>query len=442
MTWTASFMPEPRAGGPLPQPPEDGILAAAHAPGRLGLRWARLMEAMPTEARDRVARGRNHARRGRVRALEVGPGAATAEVIAEVEARPVLRVRAFHRHEWDVVLTVLRAELDLLAGLLEGELPDRLLERLEAEGVQLLPGRKDVGFDCDCGDFVMPCAHAAAVGHLLGDVIDGDPFQLLALRGRTRDQIIADLREGWGDQAMYVGEARDEDPPSDLDWLSSPGGVPDFACSIAGGGLAAAGGGLAASGLRALGPVPGAADLVPALAPLYEAGGRAALAVIEAAQGDPGPRRGRGRGDGAPTASPWAALEPVVEAHVRPQGPQVVDDAASAEEDVGTRRVEAPAEAPAAPPEPACAPAASESVEVAPAEEAAPVVVAPAVPQAPEDPLLVVLEGGPRSTQELMQELGLRTSEVRRRLAELLRTQRIERLSGPKDTFIWRLVRG
>ena len=50
----------------------------------------------------------------------------------------------------------------------------------------------------------MPCSHMAAVHNVLADALSGDPFLLLTLRGRNRDQLLAQLRKSWGDTAPLM----------------------------------------------------------------------------------------------------------------------------------------------------------------------------------------------------------------------------------------------
>lgn len=274
-----------RAGGPAPPPPDDGIAASAHPPGPLGARWNGLLDRVPREARDRVLRGKNFARRGRLRALSVGPGGAAAEVVAEVVCHPSLRVRPLEKGEWAVVTSALRADLGLVTGLLEGDVSTGFLDAVATGGVHLMPRPDELGWDCDCGDYVMPCSHAATVFHVLTDALDGDPFLLLSLRGRTREQLLGELLTTWGDPPPPGAVAVVEDEAvGDGEWLHARAPIPELSCSI--GGRVATG-----AGIRALGPPPGAPDLLAALLPLYDAGGAASLLAVEASGGSPHPAR-------------------------------------------------------------------------------------------------------------------------------------------------------
>ncbi len=43
---------------------------------------------------------------------------------------------------------------------------------------------------CSCPDYAVPYKHISAVLYVLGDTIDEDPFLLLKLKGKTKEEII------------------------------------------------------------------------------------------------------------------------------------------------------------------------------------------------------------------------------------------------------------
>jgi uncharacterized Zn finger protein len=47
--------------------------------------------------------------------------------------------------------------------------------------------------ECSCPDWQVPCKHIAAVFYLLAEAFDGDPFAILAWRGREREELLANL---------------------------------------------------------------------------------------------------------------------------------------------------------------------------------------------------------------------------------------------------------
>ena len=134
---------------------------------------------------------------------------------------------------------------------------------------------RDIEATCDCPDgWRPPCAHATALYAVLAEALEGDPFLLFTLRGRTSDQLIASLRTAWGDDPTWpsANPNEAEDAPAGA-WFASPEPLQDLQLSL---GEATQ----PAAGLLALGPPPrGGEDLLRALTPLYEAGARAALAL-------------------------------------------------------------------------------------------------------------------------------------------------------------------
>jgi len=249
--------------------PRDGIVASHRPRGWLAERWLHLLRDFGSKHPNRVARGRSFARGGRVRDLWFSPGLANAEVIESEPHSVSLRVRVFDKKEWTRALKVLQGDLTLVASLLEGELPPTLLDRLEQEGLSLFPNVKEIDGDCDCGDYALPCGHMSAVFTVLADALDGEPFLLLTLRGRTREQILSALRQVWGDdQPMMTSTGEVDEAPPEAPWFTSPISISRMEFHP----LTQS----AASGLLELGPAPGDSDIGRALGPLYEAGAGAA----------------------------------------------------------------------------------------------------------------------------------------------------------------------
>ncbi len=263
----------------------DGIRTSQRPLGPLARRWLAVLDGVDVRIRPRVVRGRTLARGARVKELELAPGAALGEVRDQEVHRPTLRVRTFDEGEWSRIVELLSSRLDLLACLFEGEIAEELLALLEQRGLPLLPSVDEIDGDCDCGDWAVPCAHGAAIHHLLGEVLEGEPFLLFTLRGRPREQLLTDLRRAWGDAGAPVRRAGPtEEPLPEEDPFTSPAPIPAMSFRFQG----AAG---AQPGMVELGPLIGDDDLPRALQPLYEAG--AAHALELALAGEAGDRTRR-----------------------------------------------------------------------------------------------------------------------------------------------------
>jgi uncharacterized Zn finger protein len=278
-----------RMGTRLSAPP-DGIVSSQRPRGWLGRSWLDLLDDYGSSYGRRVARGRSLAR-GRMRALWFSPGFADAEVHDKEIHRSTLRVRAYSESEWKKVLKILSKNLAHVATLMEGRMPEKLVEDLAAGGIDIMPTVEEISGDCSCSDYELPCAHLCGVHHVVGDAIDGEPFLLFTLRGRTREQIMSSLRRGWGDKVnMSVNETSVEPslPEGSTDWFTSPAPLShmQFRFHLSN---------RTAAGLRALGPPPGEDNLAGALGPLYEAGAEGAFQVAlhedPASQGSTSPNR-------------------------------------------------------------------------------------------------------------------------------------------------------
>lgn len=162
--------------------------------------WMRSFEVLygGGASRARLQKGRSYARRGQVTELEVGPNG----VIARVQgSRPKpyqvrLELNRLRRETWGRILHQLAGKAAFLAQLLEGTLPPEIEDVFFAAGARLFPhGDNDVRSRCTCPDPVVPCKHVAAVDYVLADALQRDPFLLFALRGKSRDQFLQDLRD-------------------------------------------------------------------------------------------------------------------------------------------------------------------------------------------------------------------------------------------------------
>jgi uncharacterized Zn finger protein len=75
-------------------------------------------------------------------------------------------------------------------------MPQNIEDVFTSNGLSLFPFTlSDVHSKCSCPDKANPCKHVGAVYYQLGDRFSEDPFVLFQLRGRTKEQIISDLRQ-------------------------------------------------------------------------------------------------------------------------------------------------------------------------------------------------------------------------------------------------------
>ncbi|MDN5932667.1 MAG: SWIM zinc finger family protein, partial [Pseudonocardia sp.] len=150
----------------------------------------------------RLARGRTYARAGQVLDLTLDPGSVVA-IVQGSRPRPY-RVRvglaAFGKAEWARVEQALADDAWYAAKLLAGEMPTDIEDVFAAAGLALFPADvRELSMDCSCPDAEVPCKHLAATLFLLAESFDADPFAILALRGRSREELLDNLRARRGD---------------------------------------------------------------------------------------------------------------------------------------------------------------------------------------------------------------------------------------------------
>src|SRR6266496_5183815 len=159
-------------------------------------RWIKVLESFSMGTR--LTRGRSYARQGQVISIDIEPGLVKAKVQGS-QPRPYnvkIRLEPLSDQDWDKVTDAMASQAIFAAKLLAGEMPNTIEEAFVSVHVSLFPtALRELNTDCSCPDWANPCKHIAAVYYLLAERFDEDPFLIFKLRGRTKEQIIATLRE-------------------------------------------------------------------------------------------------------------------------------------------------------------------------------------------------------------------------------------------------------
>ncbi len=190
---------------------EDGIKARTKR-GQFGKNWwaQRWIAVLQTFGwSNRLQRGRTYARKGQVLNIDVRPGRVNARVQGSRRKPYSVRIEIapLNDKQWERAIDAMAGQALFAAQLLAGEMPPEIEEAFKAAGVSLFPTSDDVGMNCSCPDWAVPCKHIAAVYYLLGEEFDRDPFLLFTLRGRTREQVMEALRARRAAAAPLVEEA-------------------------------------------------------------------------------------------------------------------------------------------------------------------------------------------------------------------------------------------
>lgn len=177
-------------------------------------RWLELLDSY--RFKKRLERARNYAREGNVLSIEFK----NAQVLAQVQgsdASPYqvsLAIESFNEENWRDIITTLSSSALFLAQLLSGELPENIEAVFTANGLSLFPFTlQEIHSRCSCPDPANPCKHIGAVYYQLADRFSEDPFVIFQLRGRTKDQIINDLRQLRGQNLSQNLDSLETNPP-------------------------------------------------------------------------------------------------------------------------------------------------------------------------------------------------------------------------------------
>ncbi|MBO3462920.1 SWIM zinc finger family protein [Aetokthonos hydrillicola Thurmond2011] len=158
-------------------------------------RWLDLLDSY--RFKKRLERARNYARQGNVLSIEF-KGAKVLARVQGSEPEPYkvsLSLDPFSDEQWGYVIETMSDRAIFAAKLLAGEMPQNIEDVFTANGLSLFPFTlSDVHSKCSCPDKANPCKHVGAIYYQLGDRFSEDPFVLFQLRGRTKEQILSDLR--------------------------------------------------------------------------------------------------------------------------------------------------------------------------------------------------------------------------------------------------------
>ena len=214
-----------------PIPVEGGVKARSKR-GAIGERWwsQRFIAVLESYGMSgRLQRGRNYARKGQVMEFRLAQGKVTARVQG---SRPQpykvnIGVLPLTTPQWRAVEGRLASQALFRAKLLAGEMPTEIEEVFAGCGTPLFPrSAADLDMHCSCPDWEVPCKHLAAVCYVLAEAFDDDPFAMLAWRGRSREALLAALRQGGPETRPRAGHAAAAGPavaPGDGTAGPSPG---------------------------------------------------------------------------------------------------------------------------------------------------------------------------------------------------------------------------
>jgi uncharacterized Zn finger protein len=133
---------------------------------------------------------------GRVMSVRTSAGLIEGRVQGS-HARPhlvELAVTTWTDEQWSAVGNLLARQARHYARLLAGQLPDQFDVALTELGLSLVPQAGQWHLRCTCGQ-TAPCVHQVAVWLTVRDHLDREPYLITRLRGRSREQLLAEIRD-------------------------------------------------------------------------------------------------------------------------------------------------------------------------------------------------------------------------------------------------------
>lgn len=143
----------------------------------------------------RMRRGRQFADKKHISQFIVRPGEVRAKVKDEGQLYDVvMEVQHLDDATWERILGILSERAIFSARLLAGEMPKEVVQVFDEIGAPLFPRAEELNASCTCVDWQVPCKHLAGLYYFLADRLEEDPFLLLQLRGRSKEDLLAALR--------------------------------------------------------------------------------------------------------------------------------------------------------------------------------------------------------------------------------------------------------
>lgn len=186
------------------RPRKPNVSVRSRTRGKFGETWwaKKFLDALNGYGwESRLARGRSYAKNGQVVTLETKGNTIVARVQGSRHTPYSITItfRKIGAEHWKKIAAAMASQAIFTAKLLAGEMPADIEAAFARAKARLFPrSGKDIAMDCSCPDWAEPCKHIAAVFYLLGERFDADPFLIFALRGMTKNALLALLRSARG----------------------------------------------------------------------------------------------------------------------------------------------------------------------------------------------------------------------------------------------------
>ncbi len=182
-----------------------------------GAAWLAAISNVPNE--NRLGRGRSYYQSGRVRQASFDTSTLRLTALVDGSAYYPYEVSfsfdPLKNDQKERLLAAVREDPELVAEILDGNLPPQLLDLCRSRKIELFPTRwQHLHPQCSCPDSSPFCKHIAALFYLLLDQIDGNPFLVFLTRG-------VDLKAEMKKAGVDITRVEKEKPRTPSEILSS-----------------------------------------------------------------------------------------------------------------------------------------------------------------------------------------------------------------------------
>ncbi len=181
-----------------PREAKGGIKAHTKR-GEIGSKWysKKLISVLKSYGwENRLSRGARYARAGQVIKINMDKGSVEAYVQGSRSKPYHIKIifPAIPEEQWKNIFKMLNEHKEVVSELLNGNVPPEFEDLLEKMNTSLFIKKPDdIKMSCTCPDYAVPCKHIAAVFYILAENFDTDPFLMLLLRGKNKQEIMSSV---------------------------------------------------------------------------------------------------------------------------------------------------------------------------------------------------------------------------------------------------------
>jgi uncharacterized Zn finger protein len=154
-----------------------------------GKAWCQNLESYSDYA-NRLPRGRSYVRHGAVVDLKVQPGKIVASVAGTHMYRIEIAIHPLEPSRWRDIVSACTGQIDSLVDLLQGKVPQAVLEAMVHRERGLFPAPKEIELSCSCPDWATMCKHVAATLYGVGARLDAQPELFFVLRQVEKAELV------------------------------------------------------------------------------------------------------------------------------------------------------------------------------------------------------------------------------------------------------------